>query len=738
MKSKRITTLISQMQKSLRAKSIYFRVISIFEDSGLHTIPFELPAPKNEADFERMCAHVYGVVFNDRLPKMNGRRGQAQGGVDVFVKEPSIGRIGIQCKKYTLKPVKWNDVEDEVAKADKNKAPIKKLILATTALNDAALLKKVQELSDKREADGLFTVEIEFWEDICNHIDRFPVLQDSYAPNLPGAAYHRQEASFSAIGEILLKTQTMVASMSSLPPARPDSIDQIISAQLDRTNDLLKACRYRDALDHLAAIGKDLGSFDAHQKARWHLQKGLSLWFSRTGTHEAAALFLKAHELYPDDERMAAAQVRGLMLQKRFDEASAGGESAQERFPESHQVWYALANVKLAQGLPIQWEMVPEALKQEPDTLQFLAQAALKSGKLSEAVKLSQEAANHPSAGYFIRDNALRIAAECGSRFPVGAMMGALPELETKALEFAVGLFEPRHERLWDVQSESVTETVTHLGYALLMLHRFAEALTLARDAEAHGHTSPEILRTRLTALFELGMPGEIQRLASENLAVMDSASLTIVGQVAAKEANLPLLKQAADAALTCEPVDDETTEVLAALRWEALIRAGQQETAVREVLAARVDEVGGLISACVAARVLNRAGQSLEAEAVVQRAKSLVTPESHVAQKLMLAELLFNVGQFADAAALFELLITPGRLSDLHNKLLACYLQLKNRRNAKALVTSLPRIGSKTMKRVALRLNLDSRRLTGTFYAHWPIHSYNGTPALPGPGSSN
>lgn len=51
----------------------------------MHVVPFELPRPKNEADFERMCAQIYGVVFGDPTPKINGRKGQTQGGVDVFV-----------------------------------------------------------------------------------------------------------------------------------------------------------------------------------------------------------------------------------------------------------------------------------------------------------------------------------------------------------------------------------------------------------------------------------------------------------------------------------------------------------------------------------------------------------------------------------------------------------------------------------------------------------------------------
>lgn len=638
-----------------------------------------------------MCAQVYGVVFKDRMPKMNGRRGQVQGGVDVFVKEPGVGRVGIQCKKYTKKPVKWEDVEDEVGKADKHQTPIRKLILATTAPNDASLLRKVQQFSDDREAKGLFPIEVEFWDDICNHIDRFPVLQDSYAPHTPGAAFHRQEASLHAISDIALSTNAIVQSIAGLPPARPDSVDRLISDQLDRTNELLKTFRYRDALDHLAVVGKDLAPFDAHQKARWYLQKGLSLWLARVDDEASAGLFLKAFEFYPDDERMAAARVRGLMLLNKPDEAHAAGEAALERFPDSQQVWFALSNVRLLQGLSVQLKDVPEALKHEPDTLQLVAQAELKVGNVDEAIKLGQEAANHPAAGFFIRANFLWIAAECGSRFPVGAMAGALPVRETKALEFAVDLFNPWHERLWNVQSESVGETVAHLGYALLMLHRFPEALALARDAEAHGCRSGEILRTQVSALFELDRKAELLGLANERLAEMNSAALAIVGQVATSDGNLVLLKQASDAAFACDPVDDVTTELLAALRWDALMRANRQETAVSEVLAAKVEVDGGIVSACIAARVLNRADRTLEANAVVQRAKALVTPESPDAQKFMLAELLFNVGQYSEAGALFERLVTPGRLSDLHNRLLACYVRSNNRRKAKDLIARLP-----------------------------------------------
>ena len=41
---------------------------------------------------------------------MDGRHGQVQGGVNVFLKEAGVGRLGIQCKKYTLKR-RWLDFE---------------------------------------------------------------------------------------------------------------------------------------------------------------------------------------------------------------------------------------------------------------------------------------------------------------------------------------------------------------------------------------------------------------------------------------------------------------------------------------------------------------------------------------------------------------------------------------------------------------------------------------------------
>jgi tetratricopeptide (TPR) repeat protein len=657
----------------------------------VHSIPLEIALPKNETDFERMCAQVYGVVFKDPNPKMNGRRGQKQGGVDVFVKSADIGRIGIQCKKYTLKPVKWGDVLDEVAKADEFKTPIKQLLLATTALSDTALLHKVQLLSDEREAKGLFTVEIEFWEDISNHIDTYVVLQDHYAPHTPGAAYYRQDQQLNKIAAMLVETKAAVLHGNELPPARLDSVDKLISSQLDHINNLLKVCKYRDALVQLAAIGKDFAPFDAHQQARWYLQRGLALWLSRDDSKEAAEHFLKAFSLYPDDERFAAAQVRGLMLQGQLDEALAAGAKAAERFPLSQQVWLILANVRMIKGESLVFDDVPNHLRAEPDVLQLAAMSAQSAGKFEEASRYSFLAVEHADAGFFIRAATLRLAVEWAAKQPIGAMYGVLPTAELEALESAVRLFEPRLERLWIIQSDAVSETASHLGYALLLQRRFQEALNLAIEAEANGIKTPELLRTRVCALSDLQRFDELLALGQERLAEFNAEALVALGELAASKGAVDLLAKAAETARALTPVHAETVEILTALRWEALNRAGAGDIAVQEILAGDIARQGSFITACVAARVLKGAGRAMEAEAVVDRARALVTVDSSESDQLMLAELLYHTHQWAEAATWYARLLAPGKLSDLHNRLLACYVRSHNRRKAKDLLSSLP-----------------------------------------------
>lgn len=190
----------------------------------MHNVQFEISKPTDDGAFEDMCARIYGTVFNDPLPQTNGRRGQKQGGIDVFIDAPE-GRLGVQCKRYADGALRLKHVEHEVLEADKANTPIVRLIVATTATSDAVLLREVQDLSDARVAKGQYPVKIEFWQDLCRHIRGSSKLQNDYAPNAPGAVFHRLDEQNSGIEANLLSINSKLEVLTGLP-SRPCRLGQ--------------------------------------------------------------------------------------------------------------------------------------------------------------------------------------------------------------------------------------------------------------------------------------------------------------------------------------------------------------------------------------------------------------------------------------------------------------------------------------------------------------------------------
>ncbi|SFF03357.1 hypothetical protein SAMN05428977_10446 [Nitrosomonas sp. Nm166] len=657
----------------------------------MHIIPNEIPHPKNEADFEKMCAQIYGVVFQDSRPKINGRKGQEQYGIDVFVNDKDIGRIGIQCKKYLRTILKRNHIDEEIQKADTNKVAIKHLIFATTSPNDASLLKEIQRLSDYRKNKGLFTVEIEFWEDIELRINSYPILQNSYAPNSPGASFYIQNQKLDYILELGMNVQDRIANSGMLPIARTDSANIIISTQLDQTNDLIKKYRYQNAIEHIDIIGKDLGCFDVHQKARWHLQRGLCLWFSQDDVKEAAHHFLKAADLYPDDERIAAAHVRGLMLNNDFDAALDVGMLALERFPLSKQIWLAYINVKMMKGEIVRLEDIPSNMREEPDALQLIAIAASMQDNSTDALSLSIKAATHPEASFFTRITALNLVVQNSTNNPVAAMYGVLTKTQYTALEQVVNFFEPRIEKLWSVQSSVVQEATALLGFAFLLRHKPENALEIVNEAKSHGINSPEILRIHIQALSELQRDKDALMLGRNHLSVLTRESIVIISELAAYLGDIDYLEEVILEARKRMPGDQEVTDQLLSLRWAALAKAGKTSSLLSEIDVAKIVESGNFLLTCNAARLLYTSGYLLEATELIEKSKSLLNSSSQESDRLMLAELLFKAERWMEAAEFYESLAPTRQISVLHTRLFTCYIEADNRKKAKEFLNCLP-----------------------------------------------
>lgn len=131
----------------------------------------QISPPKEWGTFEDLCHALFKRVWRDPLAQKNGRRGQAQHGVDVFGSLDNNRRsyVGVQCKgkdrNYGSK-VEWSEVLAEIGKAENFSPALDKWIFATTAPVDANLQQAARERSVERTAKGLFSIDVLGWEEI--------------------------------------------------------------------------------------------------------------------------------------------------------------------------------------------------------------------------------------------------------------------------------------------------------------------------------------------------------------------------------------------------------------------------------------------------------------------------------------------------------------------------------------------------------------------------------------------
>lgn len=673
----------------------------------MHNVQLEISKPTGDGEFEDMCARIYGTVFNDPLPQTNGRRGQKQGGIDVFIDAPE-GRLGVQCKRYADGALKLKHVEHEVSEADKANTPIVRLIVATTATSDAVLLREVQDLSDARVAKGQYPVKIEFWQDLCRHIRGSSELQNDYAPNAPGAVFHRFDEQNAGIEANLLSIKSKLEVLTGLPGGRADSVNKFLTSQLDAVNDVLRAARFKDAIEDLQRIGADMSLFDAHQQARWYVQRGLCTWHLESGA-AAAPDFLRAAELYPDDEKIAAAKVRGLLFTDKVDEALAAGKEALARYPASVHVWIAQANARMVKGHTLALADAPAAMRDDCDVLQLLAWARKKAGDLVGAVELSAKALAKPNAAFFVRNTALVLALEAAASDPVKVAHGLVSEAAITALRQAVDALTPRKDRVWSVQSPgSVEDTLVHLGYSYLVLGMPEETLVLVEEARHASVLTPRLKRVALEAYRRQERPDELVQLGREWLDDLEEEALILVAEYASGVGDVQLV-EAVQALVTQKGYQqDEVPHLLRAMRWVALWRSGTgKQQALAEVKAADVASSDSLAVICGGARILQAGKDEAAADAAIEKACTLVSKDTAPAERLLLADLLFSTDKLELAARQYELLAPRGKHSELHNRLLRCYVRTGALRKAKELILSFPDTWTSDERALSIAIDL-------------------------------
>ena len=658
----------------------------------MHFVPVEINKPIHPADFEDMCCNIYGHVFDDRTPKMNGRPGQQQHGVDIFVRDKS-GRIGIQCKRYMDGTLTLKKVITEVKAAEKAGSPIVKLIVATTSENDAKLLRDVQDLSDTRESEGKFPVEIEFWGDICRHIRKSGRLSQDYAPHEPGGVYYEIRQQLLQLNHIHLEqSQSQANTRLSLPEALPNSINQFVTNQLDSINDLITQGLYNDARTKLNQLGTDLKPFDEHQKSRWYLQRGNCSWHQRDLVNAANDMHTAA-DLYPDHEKMAAARSRAYLLQNEGKQALASALDSLKRFPVSPSVWVVYLNSKLVQGQNVELSEIPDELRGNEDILQILAWIKLNKGESEQALNLIGMATGRNDASFYTKRAALTIALQLATSDPVRVGYDLIPRRYLAAVNDAVDSLEPLSDNLWTNQSNYlISETVDHLGLAYLILNQPEKAIELVKSADSKGILSPALKRVAITAYVDQNDYESFSHYAEAWIEDLDETALVQVAETAGNEGQLQLIKKVSERLSAMQNVASEHLDIVTSLSWIAAWKQPDtSESILNELKSIYPNELHNTYRLCGAAAVFHFAGELQLRDQALSRAVDLTKPDEADQQCLLLADMLFAAGDFATASKYYQRFTEAGYISRLHTHLLACYIRSGNWKLAKKMLAQFP-----------------------------------------------
>lgn len=655
----------------------------------------EISKPKSAEDFEEFCLIVYRVVFGDPAATKNGRSGQKQHGVDIFVRRQEQ-RVGIQCKRVTFGDLTEETINAEVASADEGKVPITELIVATTAPNNAKLVRYAQELSDKRKADGLFTVSLAFWDTLESLVRQHAELEFRFAPNAPGGAFYKSSREHAEMFGLVEKIHAAVSSAGLgshgvLPEARHDSLNKVITGQLDDIRKTILAGKFRDALGRLTNIGASFDTFDAHQRFRWHSQRAVCYW--RLGNKkEAAAEYDRARDLAPTEDKAGANWILASLLVDLPDQAVERADAAVKRFPASPTVWSAWANAQQVAGHAVDINTVPPEIRDNHEVLHTFAWINLARGNHREAAKLASQAYRAFPDSFDARALFLVCAVGAATTDPIRAGIGAPTAEDEALLEQAISAFSPLRERLWSNQdADALSQAALHLAYAFSITGRKRDAIELLREGIALYPQAKYLNRALVECLQRNDQADDAYEFGLTKLDLLDAPGLAMLAELAANRGDIETV-QAARARLAVTPEGARLEDDIEALCWLALWRSSKTDDLIRVLADANLGNSTSITKLSVAARILNRIPEKKEGVAdLLTRMKGFVRDDTPGGDVLQAAEAFLACKNYDEAVELYERVVPKGAFSELHEKLLYALIQSGNRRKAFALIKAAP-----------------------------------------------
>lgn len=621
-----------------------------------HLAATQIPKPADEQAFERASIVLWCGLLDDPNVQRNGRRGQRQNGVDLFGirGRDSDHHVGIQCKlKGDGQVLTENEVRDEVRKALTFKPRLKEYFIITTAPDDVAMQELARELTaDLKQSGTPMPVYIWGWNTLEERIAEDAAARKAFDPTFgPHSAEILAETqkisavqaeTWSDIGGRLSQLTTFVEEHLRSPPgdttATGSAIEAHLDAEIDNYRMLTETGKPETAMELFQSQLERLES-SASGRILFRIKANIGSCLYDLGRDDDAAVMLsEAYDHAPDEPKAIANKAFSLLLQGQWREVLEFGKRELAFDPNNDGLaGFVVQAARFDDHSPDPLELIPESLR---ETL------AVRLGRIDffrwrrpkgEWWKLAHEAKSafpyDPHAIQFSAEASIDQALSSDAYLRTGKLSALDRERLLEAANDLTALWDKARSGEGAIRPE-IAAICGNVIVALRALDYFERALLVARQGlDAAPQDTSVLIRAAMIAI-----EGGDDDLAAELLQRLpDGAEATIV----AFHLNLRRKNWIELAKLLpkTELVPDAERLAMATACRIAVIITDTTTNKSRGFEEIARDAAGNARSSIVVADLARCEGLEDISLRAFEAARRLVGPESHFADRMMVAQ---------------------------------------------------------------------------------------------------
>jgi transcription elongation GreA/GreB family factor len=525
--------------------------------------------------------------------------------------------------------------------------------------NNAQLTKEVQACSEQRAQAKLFTVAIDFWEDISQKIRDNEVLLDKYTSTSDAAKLLlEQSKDYYNEGKYRLVIQCLEQPRISLDDLSPKQ----------------KATRLR----LLALSYAHLGEL---AKIEDYLQQAIGL------------------ESYSEETFKARIMIE--LLKHNSTVAEELNNEAKAIYPDESSFYIFELLLKSDSDKPLpKFDALDQDLRNEDNVVQLYLSRYLTDKKFDEFNELyEQQNANKKmeSAYSYLYLNAVHNQI---------ILDDSLSDDKEK-LQKAIQAFTPRTMKLWNIENaQMLSNVVTLLANSYTLLNELDEAYQTLRDFEEQGH---QLNDKQLVMYFEVTAtekPDNLLCVINKSISRLNGELILHLYQIALKN-DISSVVERLDEVIQASD-DKAYIDAITALKWDTNFASDPKNT-ISSIVQSTILNSENVVALCLAGGVLYRFSQNHRMLIEISsRLKILLEQQNDVMNRRNITAYYLNTNSFEDAIPLLkESISSDNEKLRPKVKLALCYVETKRFREAKELLNSFPKsqLENNELRFQALRL---------------------------------